>query len=523
MVRVYAALIFGLALAAPLLAQADSPLAGTFKVVIPTTKGSSVPWLIKLEPKDGKWTGAVLATGGEGLQGSAIEDVAVAKDLFGFKIKTKDFELRFEGKLPKGKEAKIPLSFTGGGGDVSPAVLEQTTLTTLDRVAVLKELVAKQEGGHEVVQAALGLLSNAAKIKAKPEEVRAWADKAVRSAETYGPLWHRQILIDVADFLGRQDGFADIALEYAQKAEGQVEEKDTTVIKKKVLTALATALEKAGKTEEAKKVQARNDKIPYFTVKKYAGRKGKSDRIALVELFTSDQDPSTVASSVAFDALQQTYTPSEVVLLQYFLNPGQPDPLATPDTVARVKFYENLRELPTAFFNGKKPISQPGDLDASSALYDQFNTALAPLLEEKPRATIKLSATQKAGKIDIKADVSDLAETGPDIRLRLVLVEEKVAFSGPDKLPAHYCVVRTFPGGPAGTVLKEKTFSKTVTVDLDAVRKTLTDYVEKNTKDAKLPNKDKLVELKKLRVVAFVQNDESSDVMQAAQVEVAGE
>ncbi len=141
------------------------------------------------------------------------------------------------------------------------------------------------------------------------------------------------------------------------------------------------------------------------------------------------------------------------------------------------------------------------------------------MLEEKPKASIKLSATQKGTKIDIKADVADLAETGADIRLRLALVEEKVAYTGANGLKTHHCVVRDFPGGPAGTVLKDKTATKTVTVNVDLVRKKLLEYLEKTAKD--IPNKAKLVELKKLRVVAFVQNDASGEVMQAAQVEVA--
>jgi len=526
MVRVNAALVAGLVLVLPLLAGADSPLDGTYKVVIPTEKGSSIPWLIKLESKDGKWTGKVLATGDENLEGSAVEDVVVGKELFGFKIKTKRLEIRFEGKVPKDKEAKVPLSLVARG-DISPAILEATTLTSLDRFEVARDLVAKQNGGHEVVQTALELLANATMLKAKPEEVRAWADKAARGAEAYGPLWHREIIIDIADLLSQQEGFANVALSYARRAETLLDEaKDAPLVKKKVLSALATALEKTGKADEAKEVQARNNKIPYITPKKFAGRTAKSDRVVLVELFTSTQAPNCVAVALACAALEQTYKPSEVVLLQYHLNRGEADPLANPDDVERAKFYDNLRGgVPAVFFGGRSLGKLPAvEATASQEIHDRFTDILGKLLEEKAKGSIKLSATRKGAKIDIKADVADLSDTGPDIRLRLVLVEEKVDFTGANKLPVHHCVVRAFPGGTAGTVLKDKTATKTVSIDLDELRKNLTEYLEKNAKDEKLPNKDRLLELKKLRVVAFVQNNDTNEVMQAAQVEVtAGE
>ena len=46
-----------------------------------------------------------------------------------------------------------------------------------------KEYVQRTNGEAQVVRAALELLQQAAAKKAKPEEVRAWADKAVKTAE----------------------------------------------------------------------------------------------------------------------------------------------------------------------------------------------------------------------------------------------------------------------------------------------------------------------------------------------------
>ena len=50
----------------------------------------------------------------------------------------------------------------------------------------------KQKGEAEGLRMALELLSQAADKKATPEEVRGWAEKAVKWAEPYGPRWQRE-------------------------------------------------------------------------------------------------------------------------------------------------------------------------------------------------------------------------------------------------------------------------------------------------------------------------------------------
>ena len=48
-----------------------------------------------------------------------------------------------------------------------------------------------------------------------------------------------------------------------------------------------------------------------FKTEKFAGRKGKSTRAVLVELFTGAQCPPCVASDMAFDGLEKTYAPGD--------------------------------------------------------------------------------------------------------------------------------------------------------------------------------------------------------------------
>jgi hypothetical protein len=499
---------------------ADAPLAGTWKVVLPMQGGTRAWWLIKFDNKDDKWTAAITATG-ERVPKATVEDVRVAADAVRFTLKLPEGVFQFEAKPPKDDAAKVLGTFTKGA-NVLPAELERTTLTGLDDYDLNKETLATKSGGTEVVLAALGLMSQAAKRKAKAEEVRGWADKAVKAAEAYGPLWHREIVLTVAEVLGEQEGFAPVALRYAQQAERLMDPKDRPALQKRTLEALAAALEKAGKADDAKEVQARLLKLDFkIKPEKYAGRKAQSDRAVLVELFTGAQCPPCVAADLAFDALGKTFQPSEVILLQYHLHIPGPDPLTTPDTVARQKFYgEVIEGTPTVLFNGKPGASGGGGTDLGQEKYEEYRGVIDPQLEQPAKAKLKATAARKGNKVAITAEASDLAAIGNDVRLRLALVEEEIAYTGNNKLPSHHHVVRAFPGGAEGTPLKEKTGKKEVTVDLDELRKTITDYLTKYAEKSKFPGQPPAVDLKKLSVVAFVQNDETGEVLQAVRVEV---
>ncbi len=73
-----------------------------------------------------------------------------------------------------------------------------------------------------------------------------------------------------------------------------------------------------------------------------------------MELFTGAQCPPCVAADVAFDALLQTYKPTEFIGLQYHLHIPGPDPLTNNDSEERQKYYGSaIRGTPSTFFNGK--------------------------------------------------------------------------------------------------------------------------------------------------------------------------
>lgn len=125
-------------------------------------------------------------------------------------------------------------------------------------------------------------------------------------------------------------------------------------------------------------------------------------------------------------------------------------------------------------------------------------------------------------KIEIKAGVIGLKSPGKDTKLRMVLVEETIRFVGGNKLRFHHQVVRAMPGTPAGVPVTEQTLLTSAAVDLNDLRATFVDYLDDYAATKRpFPRIARPMAMDNLRVVAFVQDDSTKEILQAVQVEVA--
>ncbi|MFO0930030.1 MAG: hypothetical protein U0736_23900 [Gemmataceae bacterium] len=506
---------------------AEPAPAGTWKVILPLVgeeEAGQPRWLVRFDKSGDGWTGTVLASARQWPK-ATVENLQVESGRLRFLLKTVTLTLACDVKLPK--EAAGPKLYGAAllRKRATPLELERTTLTSLDPFAQAREMFGKQPLGHEAVQMAMSLLGKAEAQKLPPEEVRAAAEKAVRSATLYGPGWQRDVLLAVASVLVDQKGSEAIALQYARRAEGLLEDREPASTHKRVLEVLAAALEKAGKADEAKRVQARLSKLDFrIKPRPFAGRKGKSDRAVLVELFTGAQCPPCVAADLAFDAVAKSYKPTEVVLVQYHMHVPGPDPLTSPDGEGRVEFYSNvIRAAPTILFDGRQAAPGGGGSDDAIDKYDEYVDVLAALLEAPAKATVQVSAARKGDKVEIAAEVGKLDETGEDVRLRLLLVEKEVAYKGTNGIAVHSHVVRAMPAGVYGVALTDKSYKKTFTVNLDELRKQLKEYLDKYQEKRPFPTKERPMELKELAVVAFVQSDKTGAVLQSVWADVKGQ
>jgi len=472
-----------------------------------------------------RWSGKVLAHG-EQVPRSELTSLTLKNGVLQFAIKAGGARLDFTIRVPADDASKlkgtVPLR-----NNPHPVELHRTTVASLDKAELIKEIVATSKDDIAVIKAVGSLIENAAFLKAKPEQVRQWVDKAVKAAEGYGERYQLDVLLQLVKSLNEQDGMANVVLPYARRAERLLSPKDRPAVRKRTLELLAVALERAGKEGEAKEVAARAKKIDFaVSSQPYPPRPGKNNRTVLVELFTGAECPPCVAADLAFDALAKTFQPSEAILLEYHENIPGLDPLTNADTVARMKYYgeayaAEVRGTPATLFNGTPGAVGGGERDAAQEKYDQYFKAVTDQLDQPAKVNLKAKAVRKGDKIDIRAEVADLKDTGATVRLRLVLVEDKIEYKGGNGIGEHHHVVRGFPSGLDGIALKEKTAKQTVSVDLGELRTQLKKYLQETYKklEEELP-KDVPMELKKLYVVALVQDDNTREVLHAIQVGV---
>ncbi len=502
-----------------------APAAGNWKVSIPLIGGNKPLWIVKIDQKDGKWTGEVSKS--EDVPPTTIEKLAVTGDSLSFNLKLASdggaANFQFEVNLTKKGGDKLHGNVLLPNKSVQAVQLEKTTMTKFDAFEMNKETLAKSPDSPEAVKAGLDLLKDAKAKKATKDEVKNWAEKAVTAAEKYGPRYERYAVNRVAELLGSDDSYADLGVEYAGKAVKLLTPKDKATTHKKTLEALATALETAGKKDEAKEVTDKIKKLDLsLKPEPFAGRNGKSDRTVLVELFTGAQCPPCVAADLAFDALGKAYKPSEVLLLEYHLHVPRPDPLANDETDERANYYGKtiISGTPTILFNGTPGAEGGGTREEAEDKYDEYAAAINPLLELPSELKVAATATMKDGKIDVTAEVTAPAKPEERLRLRIALVEDKVDYAGTNGIAEHHNVVRAFIGGADGFAVKDKTFKTTASVDVEDLKKELKKYLDKYAEKKPFPTKDQPLELKNLKVVAFVQNQETHEVLQATAVAV---
>lgn len=578
-------------LAAPAWAE-DAPAVGTWRLayVLPTSSTERPVAVVEITSKGGKLAGRVTAVGTAGVV-PTVEDLAVDGKEVRFTLKGATGTQTFEGRLPAQAGDQVLGSFHDGrriyaawmsrtdAGQASSVLVARPTASPLQKAASLssrsmllrlqaaraqngeekKKLLdqaadAEQEAQRElprlyaevlekhantpaVFEAALRIAREAARTKTSKAAVQAAVEKAEKTASAHGRRWHQEFCTQLAETLGAQADHADLAIPYARKAESTLSDQEPVAQQARVIGVLATALQRAGKRDEARAAEARLAKleaildkdyltrVPPFKPQTFSGRKGQSDRAVVMELFTGAQCPPCVAADVAFDVLAKTYKPSDVILIQYHMHIPGPDPLTNTASEARWNYYREkfptgIRGTPSTLFNGKPDAGGGGTITMAEKKYEQYRGIIEPLLDRPAGARLEATAKPQGSKIDITVDVSDLAEPGKDKKLRLLLVEETVRYVGGNGLRFHHQVVRAMPGGPDGFALTEKASKRSVSVDLKDVRRDLASYLDDYASRRAFPNSSRPMDLKNLRLIALVQDDSTREILQGLQIEL---
>jgi len=542
---------------------ADSPLAGKYKFKDVSGGNEVTLAIVQFEVKDGKATANNLSSPLL-RKGTEFEDARVDDTTVSFSFKAGPNTVSVKVAAAKGEEK--PKTLRGSiqvGNGVMFCELERTDLEALtrqeaikqtpagralekasnaddpkERQAALKEVVEKYGDTTAGYMAAKVLLALRAGDAAKREELRALADGMLKVAKPYGPTVEKQAVLSIAQALTRAEKVSPLAVEFARLAEKGLTKDAPATRSETVLKMLVAALTRTGKADETKDAAASLAKVTQqldeeyersavpFKVEPVAGRSGKSSRVAVVEVFTGAQCPLCVAADIAYDAALRTYTSADVVFLQYHLHIPGPDALTNADNKARAKFYgDDFEGTPSAFVNGKVTPAPGlgGGRDDAKESYDALRKLIDAALETDSVAGLKLTVKRTADRIETEANVTDLKKPGENIRLRFVLVEDVAHYPGSNGLRLHHHVVRAFPGGLEGFPLKDATETQKVLVRLNEVRKGLSDYLDEASKKMATLYDDRPMELKRLKVVALIQDDDTKKILQAAQIDVPEE
>jgi hypothetical protein len=582
MKRLLGLAFLGMALGLPHQVPADGVTPGNWRLTTMAPSGNAeiTDWMLKIEAKDGQSTATLLAANPAFKQAELV-GYACKGETVRLVVKTQSGELTFEGRISK--DGKKIVGMFGSEDEPNAAYMALTTMTRLEEkdvsrklgIAQLEELerlktlakslerkgketddtdaqfkllqqaveaykqaelaapdlyldlVAKQPNTFAAERAAMVLLKDAA-FDGNTAELKRLADVASKQSAEFGLAWHVHVNMEIAAALLKRNK-ADLAVDSARRADQAVDAEAPFPLQLKVLRQLSKTLTEAGKGAEQKTVAERIEKVldreylatmPPFKGQPFTGRKAASDRVIVMELFTGAQCPPCVATDLAFDVLHNTYKASEVVLIQYHLHIPGPDPMTNADTESRAKYYK-VSSTPSTLFNGANKGSGGGAVAAAEKKYDAFREIINPLLEEPTKLKITASAKRAADKIQIQTEVAGVPDPSGDLKLRLVLVEETVSFAGSNKIRIHHQVVRAMPGGVDGVALKNGTQSTKNEVDLKELRGQLGEYLDNYaaTKRA-FPQPGRPMEMHDLRVIAFVQDDSSKEILQAVQVNV---
>jgi hypothetical protein len=513
---------------------ADSPvLDNHWRLTLPlqTRQGElKLAFLIAFSEKGDTMLGDLLGIAPDIKAEPTIADVSFKDNILKFTIKIDTETWTFDGRLAADGK-KVNGSVLVNGQYLLVEMLPSKLKSLNDSFALRREALETADA-PEYFNVLFPVLGQAQAKKLKADEVRSYADKASKLAEPYGSRWQRQVAIRIATALADQEPFTTIALEQARQAERLLTPADEVAAHMQVLETQARVLAKANKPDELKQIETRLTKLeardyqeyakknPPFKPDTFEGRKAKSDRTVLVELFTGAECPPCVATDLAFDALERTYKPGDVVFLQYHVHVPEPDPLTSKESLARMDGYgDKVRGTPTLFVDGKKDDGGGGGANAAKLKYKTYREQIEEQLEKPARAKLQLAVNRKGDELAIKASVSDLAKPGKNVNLRLALTEEHIRYQGGNGLRYHHSVVRAMPGGPKGFPLTEANTEHSVTLKLDEVRAALNKSLDEFAKEQQVTFDERPLGLKNLRVIAFIQDDSTGEVLQAARAD----
>ena len=262
-------------------------------------------------------------------------------------------------------------------------------------------------------------------------------------------------------------------------------------------------------------------------IEAYKPTEKRSDRMVLAEVFTGSGCPPCAGADVAFDAALERYARKDLAVVMFHVHIPRPDPMTIAETTARYESY-GKNGVPAYAIDGKK--ISGGDLRVMAQwVFDGFQKDLEADLETPAEAQVKIDANLNGGTVRVSAAVDHVKSDSKDLKVQILLLEKEIRHLGENGIRFHPMVVRAFGGEKAGEGYKVEANGKgtfEASFDLEAIgkdiRKQLDEYEAKGHRGEpfKFSAKKDQIDRADLAVVAFVQDDKTRHVLQAAYVDL---
>lgn len=248
----------------------------------------------------------------------------------------------------------------------------------------------------------------------------------------------------------------------------------------------------------------------------YAKSAKRTARTVLAEVYTGSGCPPCLAADLAFDAVLERYRRQDVAVVMYHQHIPRPDPMTNDGSTAIWK-ERNGRGVPTFLIDGVAKTGG-GLREHAAKLEADIRAKIDERLDVAPGAEIKLTATREAETIRVAASIQ---APPPGTKLRLVLVEKLLTFSGENGIRFHPMVARSLHTAAAPGATHEHTF------DLAKVGFEVKDHIDRFEKkddrhnpegDFRFSQRMDAINPANLAVVAYLENEK--EVLQAAYVDL---
>ena len=256
-------------------------------------------------------------------------------------------------------------------------------------------------------------------------------------------------------------------------------------------------------------------------------KENSSNRVVLVEFFTNahlkvpGRDAGAVGGALGNDGILTHYPRTHVVSLTYHLPVPELEPMTNRVALATARLYGIKRPV-VQVINGTVTAPGAGNARDAEKIYNACRKRIAPELKAASSVTLSMKARIERGTVVGKLEVK--GKLDEDATVHVVLAEKGVLYPGRSKVVIHRMVARAaLTATPAGIQYKPSGGKMDVSFarKLDGITRANIKALEQlEQKGAGIAVRfGTQIDPRQVRIVAFVRNKATREVLQAIQVQ----